>query len=32
MVANNYYAFILGVGWNIRIGVIFVDVIKSYSK
>lgn len=32
MVVNNYYVFILGVGWNICIGVIFVDVIKLYSK
>ncbi|WP_252384868.1 fimbria/pilus outer membrane usher protein, partial [Escherichia coli] len=29
MVANNYYAFTLGTGWNTRIGAISVDATKS---
>lgn len=32
MVANNYYAFTLGTGWNTRIGAISVDATKSHSK
>ncbi|TGI99578.1 fimbrial biogenesis outer membrane usher protein, partial [Escherichia coli] len=32
MVANNYYAFTLGAGWNTRIGAISVDATKSHSK
>lgn len=32
MVANNYYAFTLGTGWNTRFGAISVDATKSHSK
>lgn len=32
MIANNYYAFTTGTGWNTRIGAISVDATKSHSK